>query len=167
MRTYYRPVLSVDAFRPSSACTLAGGWTWFDRVERITRDGPHDLVPVSEVPQDVLEALCAPRSDRIGFDYRRPRTMGILNVTPDSFSDGGEYLNPEAAIRRASDLIAQGADIIDLGAESTRPGAEPVSEEVQIARLLPCMDAISALGRFSVDTRLGAVARHAMASGPV
>lgn len=122
MRTYYRPVLSVDAFRPSSACTLAGGWTWFDRVERITRDGPHDLVPVSEVPQDVLEALCAPRSDRIGFDYRRPRTMGILNVTPDSFSDGGEYLNPEAAIRRASDLIAQGADIIDLGAESTRPG---------------------------------------------
>lgn len=122
MRVYYRPVLSVDTFRPSSARTLAGGWTWFDRVERISRCGARDLLPVSEVPEDILEALCAPRPASLGFDYTRPRTMGILNVTPDSFSDGGDYLDPEAAILRASQLVAQGADLIDLGAESTSPG---------------------------------------------
>lgn len=165
MRSYYRPVLSVDMFRPSSALTLAGGWTWFDRVECITRDGTRDLLPVSQVPEDVLASLTQVRPNTLGLDYRAPRTMGILNITPDSFSDGGDYMEPCAAIDRASTLIEQGSDIIDLGAESTRPGAEAVSDDVQIARLAPCMAAIGDLGPFSVDTRLSTVAKAAIEAG--
>ena len=66
---------------------------------------------------------CAGRS----LDLSRPRVMGVLNVTPDSFSDGGEYLDPAAALRRAERMVEEGAAIIDVGGESTRPGAAPVS----------------------------------------
>lgn len=165
MKAYYRPVLSVDAFRPSSAQTLAGGWTWFDRVERITREGRRDLLPVSDVPDDILELLTTPRTPTLGFDFCKPRTMGILNITPDSFSDGGEYLEPKAAIEHARELVDQGSDIIDIGAESTRPGAEEVEEQVQMERLAPCIEAVASLGPFSVDTRLASVAQVAMQAG--
>ena len=63
--------------------------------------------------------------------------MGILNVTPDSFSDGGVYLSKNAAVDRALQMVHEGADIIDIGGESTRPGAEPVSEEEELSRVLP------------------------------
>jgi dihydropteroate synthase len=65
--------------------------------------------------------------------------MGILNVTPDSFSDGGRYFDPEAALDRALELEAEGADILDVGGESTRPGSTPVSAEVELARVLPVL----------------------------
>ena len=73
----------------------------------------------------------------------RALIMGILNLTPDSFSDGGQYFDPEAAIRHAKELVAAGADIIDLGAESTRPGATPLSADEEQARLLPVLDRIA------------------------
>ena len=69
----------------------------------------------------------------------RPLVMGVLNVTPDSFSDGGRYLDPEQALDRALEMEAQGADLIDLGGESTRPGAESISAEVELARILPVL----------------------------
>ena len=71
-----------------------------------------------------------------------PRLMGVVNITPDSFSDGGEFLTPEAAVRRVHALVAEGADLIDLGAESTRPGAEPVPAAQQLARLMPVIEAV-------------------------
>src|ERR1700730_12035222 len=79
---------------------------------------------------------------------RRPLVMGVLNVTPDSFSDGGRFIDPAAAIAQAQRLAAEGADIIDIGAESTRPygGAVAVSAEEERARLLPVLPAILALG---------------------
>ena len=67
----------------------------------------------------------------------RPRVMGIVNATPDSFSDGGRFLNPAAALKHARRLIAEGADIVDVGAESTRPGADPVAADAEIERLVP------------------------------
>src|SRR5262249_45449520 len=74
------------------------------------------------------------------FDFsRRPGVMGILNITPDSFSDGGRFLEPEAALDHALKMEAEGADVIDVGAESTRPGAKPVSGEDERARLLPVL----------------------------
>ncbi len=92
--------------------------------------------------------------------------MGIVNVTPDSFSDGGRFLDADAAIRHGRQLIAEGADILDIGGESTRPGAEPVSEEDEIARVVPVIQGLAATGvPLSVDTRHGGVMTAALAAG--
>lgn len=92
--------------------------------------------------------------------------MGVLNVTPDSFSDGGEWFEREAAIARAYDLAAEGADIIDVGGESTRPGAEPVSLEEECSRVLPVIEGIKDVdARVSVDTSKLMVARAALRAG--
>ncbi len=97
----------------------------------------------------------------------RPSVMGIVNVTPDSFSDGGLHIEPTAALNRARALIAAGADMLDIGGESTRPGAEPVSEPVELGRVVPLIQAIRAESPIplSVDTAKPEVARAAMAAG--
>ncbi|WP_369058601.1 dihydropteroate synthase [Caulobacter sp. 73W] len=97
----------------------------------------------------------------------RPLVMGIVNVTPDSFSDGGRFTGPEAGLAHARKLVADGADILDIGGESTRPGAAPVSEADEIARVVPLIRAIRAESpiAISVDTMKPAVARAAMAAG--
>ncbi|MCX8173126.1 MAG: dihydropteroate synthase [Thermoplasmata archaeon] len=95
-----------------------------------------------------------------------PLIMGILNITPDSFSDGGCFLKPERAIERAKQMIQEGADIIDVGAESTRPGSEPVSAEEEIKRLSAVLDEIISLGKpVSVDTYKPEVAKFALERG--
>ncbi|MDO8296809.1 MAG: dihydropteroate synthase [Caulobacter sp.] len=93
--------------------------------------------------------------------------MGIVNVTPDSFSDGGRYLGHDAALAHARRLIAQGADILDIGGESTRPGAAPVPEAEELARVIPLITAIRADSAIpvSIDTLKPAVARAAVAAG--
>jgi dihydropteroate synthase len=98
----------------------------------------------------------------------RPLVMGILNVTPDSFSDGGQFLDPAKAIAHAGALAEQGADILDIGAESTRPygGAAPVAAEQEIARLTPVLPAVVKLGRpVSIDTIKAGVAAWALDQG--
>lgn len=104
------------------------------------------------------------RGSRIALD--RPVVMGVVNVTPDSFSDGGRHLDAEDAGRRARDLVEAGADLLDLGAESTRPGAEPVSPEEEWRRLAPALERAVDLGvPVSVDTRKYPVARRALEAG--
>jgi len=100
------------------------------------------------------------------------RLMGILNVTPDSFSDGGLYLDAQAAVQHGLELVGQGADILDIGGESTRPGAEPVEVEEEKRRVIPVIEALAAATRslpeppqLSIDTRKAAVARPALAAG--
>ena len=97
----------------------------------------------------------------------RPRVMGIVNVTPDSFSDGGRMASVEAAVAHGLKLIKQGADILDIGGESTRPGADPVAEAEEIARVVPVIEALRAHwpGPISIDTMKPAVARAADAAG--
>jgi dihydropteroate synthase len=98
----------------------------------------------------------------------RPLVMGILNVTPDSFHDGGRYLDPAAAIRRGEELLAEGADLIDVGAESTRPGAENVPAAIQLGRLRDVVRKLVRLGAtVSVDTRLAEVAAPLLEIGAV
>jgi len=96
-----------------------------------------------------------------------PRLMGVLNLTPDSFSDGGRFLDPAAALAQARRLIAQGADILDIGGESTRPGAERVPAEDEIDRVVPVIAALAAETSIpiSVDTLKPQVARAAVAAG--
>ena len=94
------------------------------------------------------------------------KVMGIVNVTPDSFSDGGQFFKPEEAIRRAKNLIADGADIIDLGGESTRPGATPIGWEEEWARIEPVLGKVADLGALvSVDTYHPETAAKAIAAG--
>jgi len=103
---------------------------------------------------------------RFELSLERPLVMGVLNVTPDSFSDGGRYAGADEAIARARQLFAEGADIVDVGAESTRPGAAPVAPEEELRRLLPVIEALRALERpLSVDTRRAIVMRAAVAAG--
>jgi dihydropteroate synthase len=99
----------------------------------------------------------------------KPLIMGILNVTPDSFSDGGQYSDVDAAVLQARRMLDEGADIIDIGGESTRPGSEPVAADAQIQRVVPVIAAIrrqvSADIPISIDTTLSAVARAALEAG--
>ena len=97
-----------------------------------------------------------------------PAVMGVLNVTPDSFSDGGEFLEPERALAQAKRLVAEGADIIDIGAESTRPygGAQPVGADEEMARLRPILSEIIKLGvPVSIDSMKSDVAAFALDAG--
>lgn len=97
----------------------------------------------------------------------RPQVMGIVNATPDSFSDGGRYLDPMAALAHARRLIAEGADMLDIGAESTRPGAQAVPAALEIERVVPLIEAVRAESTIpiSVDTMKPDVARAAVAAG--
>jgi dihydropteroate synthase len=92
--------------------------------------------------------------------------MGVVNVTPDSFSDGGEFASAEAAIAHGRKLVEQGADIVDVGGEATNPRVEPIGAEVELARVLPVVEALAAAGAVvSIDTTKAAVARAAVAAG--
>jgi dihydropteroate synthase len=108
------------------------------------------------------------RARQFEFVFPRPTlVMGIINVTPDSFSDGGKYFDPAAAVAHGVELVAQGAEILDIGGESTRPGAAPVAEAEELRRVLPVIERLAARVRvpLSIDTTKAAVARAALAAG--
>lgn len=150
----------------SHARPLLGGPQAFTLVERIVWDGirpPVRLtVPVVAVdPRELGPFTAAPPPP---FD--RPRLMAILNVTPDSFSDGGAHADPAAAIAHGLRLVAEGAEIVDVGGESTRPGALPVPVEEELRRVLPVVEGLAREGvTVSIDTRKAAVMEAAVAAG--
>lgn len=104
---------------------------------------------------------------RYQLDLSRPHVMGIVNVTPDSFSDGGKFSSTELAVAHALQLIAEGADILDIGGESTRPGATSVSLNEELSRVIPVIQALSAVSTvpLSIDTYKPEVMREAIAAG--
>ena len=111
----------------------------------------------------------SPTDFRTWLDHRNrsPLVMGVLNLTPDSFSDGGRFLTPDAGIAHAQQLIDEGADLLDIGGESTRPGSHPVPADEQLARIIPVLSAVAS--RFpiaiSIDTTSSAVAAAALDAG--
>lgn len=158
----------------STYALLMGTWSQFQKVIPKLKQQPFGLKDLGEELETALEYLldtrkvwkisCREKELVVG---RKTLIMGILNVTPDSFSDGGLYNNPEAALKRALEMEEQGADIIDVGAESTRPGFDPVPEEEEISRLMPVLEKL--VGRvkvpISVDTYKSRVARLALELG--
>jgi dihydropteroate synthase len=117
---------------------------------------------------EVLPTLTefSPPAEFAGLTLDRPRIMGVVNVTPDSFSDGGETVTVEAAVERGLALVEEGADIIDVGGESTRPGSTPVSIAEELARVLPVVRELAAAGVLvSIDTRRAEVMEAAIAAG--
>ncbi len=131
------------------------------------------MLPETAVATAPRATLRLPRGRRLELG-RRPLVMGVLNITPDSFSDGGHWLTPGRAVAHGLQMLDQGADLVDVGAESTRPGggvygagAAPVSADAELARLLPVLDGLRArtAAPLSLDTRKAAVARRALAAG--
>ena len=168
MTDRYRPLVQSGAVRAPGAVPLAGGPLWFTHAERLTRDGAgRAVVPARDIPAEGLDRFCAPRAAIAGLDMTRPQIMGIVNTTPDSFSDGGRHLVPEAAIAAARAMIGAGATILDIGGESTRPGAQTVAEDEEIARTAPVIAAIRADAgiAISIDTRKAAVTAAAVEAG--
>lgn len=161
------------AIAAGMAMPLAGGPVAFCSGEMAVRDtsgkGRRQALSLAEIERHfgaLLAGFLAPRSRWAGLDLRTPRIMGIVNVTPDSFSDGGDYEAADAAIARGLALAAAGADILDIGGESTRPGAPPVSVEEELRRVIPVIRALASDGCcVSVDTRHAAVMEAAVAEG--
>jgi len=123
-------------------------------------------VPTNQTSAARPGAATVLRCGARALDLSRPRVMGILNVTPDSFSDGGRYADPARALAHARAMLADGADIVDVGGESTRPGAAPVDEAAEIARVVPVIEALARDGALvSVDTMKPGVMRAAIAAG--
>ncbi len=147
------------------ALVLAGGTCAFTSADVLcrrdaktfqTRISAHRLMNWAKAngADRKLETLIRPRSPFAGIPLDSPRIMGILNVTPDSFFDGGQFAGPEDAIRRGAEIAREGADIIDVGGESTRPGSEPVPVEEEIRRVVPVIEGLTKKGiAVSVDTR--------------
>lgn len=169
MTVYYRPLPCADRPRPDTALPLAGGPLWFAEAVRHDRAGNETRVPASDIPEDWRARLTAPRAPVAGLSMDRTRVMGILNVTPDSFSDGGDHAGAVPALAHARAMVEGGVDIIDVGGESTRPGAETVPAETEIARIEPVIRALGheGLGPISIDTRKSSVADVACKAGAV
>jgi len=167
MIDYFRPLAQMGDARPSDALTLAGTRSWFTHVERLSRTDAAQIIPVSETSQEWRDLVGNLRHSIAGLDFANPVIMGILNVTPDSFSDGGAHNAPAKAVRVALKMQNEGAHLIDIGGESTRPGALEVPYEAEIARTVPVIEAIrKTLGMpMSIDTRKARVADAALAAG--
>ncbi|CAO3440346.1 dihydropteroate synthase [Azospirillum endophyticum] len=186
VRVYLRPVglMPIAAWAKGAAVPLAGGRFAFSTAELIVRDAgtriDRAFAPLSEIMawgwersravaealDRQLGALTRARAPFAGLSLARPLIMGIVNVTPDSFSDGGDFLDPAAAIAHGEAMLAAGADILDVGGESTRPGAAPVPPEEEERRVLPVIRHFAEKGvAVSVDTRHARVMEAAAAAG--
>lgn len=184
--THIRPfglIAGADArslCRISAALLLAGGPLAFTQVEVISEslsgDRQRSMYPVTELdrlfagqanPAHSLSVATAPfAGNALSGQDGQSRVMGIVNVTPDSFSDGGDFADTDAAIAHGKAQYAAGADIIDVGGESTRPGAEEISLEEELARVMPVVTALAGAGiTVSIDTRHAAVMAEAIAAG--
>ncbi len=193
-RIYLRP-LGLIAGAPAErllaagqAVRLAGGRFAFSACQVLFREGPRitgTIAPMDEIAAwseslggpvgerigALRQRLCAPRRGPGGERLARPLVMGIVNVTPDSFSDGGEHFGVAAAVKHAGRLAADGADILDIGGESVRPGSAPVEAAEERQRVLPVVEALAAAGTgasapsLSIDTRHAEVMEAALAAG--
>ncbi|MGQ0486661.1 MAG: dihydropteroate synthase [Hyphomicrobiales bacterium] len=176
-KTYLRPVglsYGADAAR---AVTLGragrlGGSAFisFNAAEIVTRDGSRvtrEAADYGDLPQDAtLARIEAPRPALCGLKLDRPRLMGIVNVTPDSFSDGGQAAEAGEAIAHGLRLAAEGAHLLDVGGESTRPGSEGVAVDEELARVIPVIRGLAQAGHIvSCDTRKARAMREAAAAG--
>ena len=175
MPTWIRPLVRVG----DDGAALAGGWTNAEQFDVImlTTGGQHHITRMSEdsiigqaddrnKASAVFENLYKPRADFAGLEMSEPHVMGVINTTPDSFSDGGAHLAPGTAIASGLAMSRAGASIIDIGGESTRPGAEAITRNQELARILPPITGLSRQNiRISIDTRHAEVMTRACAAG--
>ncbi|HEY5732193.1 MAG TPA: dihydropteroate synthase, partial [Methyloceanibacter sp.] len=182
VKLYLRPIgflygdMAAKTVAEGVALPLTGGAIAFTAAELIEGTPcaakrrlvtAQDLARSRDADLDlVLKRVTAPRPPFAGFAFTRPLIMGIVNVTPDSFSDGGLYDTTEGAIVHAAELAKDGADIVDVGGESTRPGSDAVEEGEELSRVIPVLEGLAGLrAAVSIDTRKASVARAAAKVG--
>jgi dihydropteroate synthase len=181
-RIYIRPLgiihgrVAREAIEAGAALPLAGGMAAFDAAELI-EGRPSDnrrvfaraaTLRALDEPAigAALDMISAPRPPVAGLSLDRPRLMGVVNVTPDSFSDGGDFASPDKAIAHARALAAEGADILDIGGESTRPGSEAVSLQDERTRVMPVIEGLKDMSTpISLDTRKAALMAEGARAG--
>ena len=175
MPTWIRPVVGMG----DGGTVLAEGWIRARQFDVVTRDedGQHLITRMSEgaiiyhaddrnKAAAVLENLYKPRADFAGLEMSKPHLMGVINTTPDSFSDGGAHLAPATAIASGMAMWQAGASVIDIGGESTRPGAAPITRNQELVRVLPPITGLARQNiRLSIDTRHAEVMKRACAAG--
>ena len=177
-RLYIRPIGRLEPSTPAAALEVAGRvdllFAAAELIERSSGAVRRRFVTAGELLDSgdeavgqALQRLQQPRVPIAGLALDRPCVMGVVNVTPDSFSDGGRYLAPEAAIAHGVQLETEGADILDIGGESTRPGSDPIDREEECRRVLPVIEGLAKQVRvpLSVDTRNAEVMRRAAQAG--
>jgi len=184
---YVRPVGLYPAYQGERAnqvwgcLRLAEGWLDFAAVEVVERNGAlieRRIISLGDFMErdwgrralnaaDMYERLQTPRARICGLSLDRPRIMGIVNVTPDSFFDGAQFDTTQAAIAHAKRLVDEGADILDIGGESTRPGSDAVPEDVELKRVMPVIEGLAGKtdALISIDTRKAGVMRRALSAG--
>lgn len=183
LRTYLRPIAPATRTAPPQRGFLLVGRSDIAcaSVEVITRSGAtRDTIRLEAAAAlremahngdtaiaQLLSRHEAPRAMLAGLSLDRPRIMGIVNVTPDSFSDGGRYLTTQVAIDHALQLEAEGADILDIGGESTRPGSDAITIDEELRRVIPVIEGLAGRTKapISIDTRKAEVMRQALAAG--
>ncbi len=183
MRTLIRPTGFVDSpfGHDGKVAQLAGGLNWFAAVEILTVEGNKrvatELLPVERLEQRLDEQTAAQWQALTGkrqplqlgertVRLDQPQIMAVLNVTPDSFSDGGQFTDAGSAASAGADMAAQGAAVIDVGGESTRPGASPVWAGDEVERVVPVIEQLARGGAaVSIDTRKAEVMTAALAAG--
>ena len=153
----------------TSDCILSGSIAQLHKIVQKLRKQPFGLKQLADDISDYLQShLQSLQVRNTVFTFDQPLLMGILNVTPDSFSDGGCYLSVEDALTQYNKIVSEGADIVDIGGESTRPGSLPVASDVEIARLLPVVQKIREADSntvISIDTRNSNTARTLLNAG--
>jgi dihydropteroate synthase len=181
-KLYLRPIgflygdIAIEAVTEDVSLPLAGStiaFTAAELIEGVPSSTERRLLSAKELAASrdadltrLLKRIIAPRPPFAGLSPTRPLIMGIVNVTPDSFSDGGLYDTAEGAVVRAAELVAGGADIVDVGGESTRPGSDTVEENEELSRVLPVLEGLAGLhAAISIDTRKAGVARAAAKAG--
>lgn len=179
---YLRPLGLAATAAPPDSLSLAGGPQWFATAEVVQRRSPgaaaRNSLPLGEAlarvaaetgaaaAEGLRDRLTRPRAPFAGLSLNRARIMGVINVTPDSFSDGGDRFDPGRAVADGQAMLAAGADILDVGGESTRPGAAPVDPAEEQRRVLPVVRALAAEGAVvSIDSRHAATLSEALAAG--
>ena len=169
MSQYFRPIIRSEREIPSNAQIMRGTAFWFTHAVKLSRNSESEIVLAKKIPNHILDKITKrrPKICRISFDT--PTIMGILNVTPDSFSDGGKYSTLNAATEHCISMVSAGADIIDIGGESTRPGAAELDAAQEISRVIPVLDKVAKEIQvpISIDTRKSEVAKLAISSGAV
>ena len=181
---YLRPLCgAVAVARP--AARIGGTWAGFDQVEVVARHGGNSATGRGSVDDltawsaglgrdhraridSLLARLTDQRPAFAGLSFDEPLIMGVLNITPDSFSDGGDYATPEAAIARGQAHCRAGAAILDIGGESTRPGSDPVAAAEEQRRVVPVIEALAGAGSgavISIDSRKAEVMEKAVTAG--
>jgi dihydropteroate synthase len=158
-------IASGNAGRLGGSSLIA--FTQIEVIERAGANVQRRVVPYAELQGDSrLEAIEHQRPSLAGLSFERPRVMGVVNVTPDSFSDGGLYAADDLGIAHGTRLAAEGADVLDVGGESTRPGSDPVDPAEELARVRGVVRDLAKLGKpVSIDTRKASVMRNAAEEG--